>query len=223
LLSGAWRNGGRLAVALILAGALRAGEIWRLDNLEKLGGHAVTLEGAPRVTEMDGSKAVVFDGAKDGFFLSAIPIKGAKTFTIEILFWPAEGGPAEQRFVHLQDEGGARAMIETRLDGKGKWWLDTFLLPAGTQRGVALIDAKLVHPTNQWHWAALTYDGKMMTHYVNGVKELEGAPAMTPFGEGKTSLGVRQNKVHWFKGAIREVRFHAEALAPEKLQRVKSS
>jgi hypothetical protein len=34
-------------------------------------------------------------------------------------------------------------------------------------------------------------------------------------------VGVRQNKVYWFKGAIKEVRFTPAALAPEKLQRVK--
>jgi len=36
---------------------------------------------------------------------------------------------------------------------------------------------------------------------------------------GQISLGVRQNKVYWFKGGIREVRFHSAALTPENLQR----
>jgi hypothetical protein len=33
---------------------------------------------------------------------------------------------------------------------------------------------------------------------------------------GKTSLGVRLNKVHWFKGAIRTVRITPRALSPEE-------
>jgi len=33
---------------------------------------------------------------------------------------------------------------------------------------------------------------------------------------GTTSLGVRLNKVHWFKGAIRTVRFTPRALKPEE-------
>jgi hypothetical protein len=208
-------------VAMALVSALRAEEIWRLDNLEKLGGHTITVEGAPRVGEEGGDKIVVFDGAKDGLFLSAIPIAGAKEFTIEILFKPAEGGPEAQRFVHLEDTGGTRAMIETRLNGKGGWWLDTFLKSAGPSQGLPLIDPTRVHPTNQWYWAALRYDGKTMASYVNGVKELSGEIAMAPFSEGKVSLGVRQNKVYWFKGAIKEVRFHGEAVPEEKLQRVK--
>ena len=37
---------------------------------------------------------------------------------------------------------------------------------------------------------------------------------------GKTSLGVRQNLVYWFKGSLREVRFHPVALASAALQSV---
>src|SRR5262249_1100456 len=116
--------------------------------------------------------------------------------------------------------GVARTMVETRLDGKGSWWLDTFLLWKGT--GKALIDPQKVHPTDKWYWVALRYDGKMMTSFVNGEKELEGEIAFGPApAAGKVSLGVGQNKVFWFKGAIREVRFHGEALAPAALQRVR--
>jgi hypothetical protein len=208
------------AVALWVAAvaALQADEVWRVDNLKQIGGHAVTVEGAPRVTEVDGAKALVFDGAKDGLFFDAMPIKGAQAFTIEILFQPAADGPEAQRFVHVQDAAGGRAMIETRVN-KNEWWLDTFLVSAGKTQGLTLIDPKRTHPTNRWYWAALRYDGKKMTSYVNGEKELEGDITITPLVDGKISLGVRQNKVYWFKGAIREVRFHNEAVAPDKLQR----
>jgi hypothetical protein len=60
-----------------------------------------------------------------------------------------------------------------------------------------------------------------MSHFVNGQKELEKAVTFALFVDGQTSLGVRQNRVFWYKGAIREVRFHSVALAEEKLQRVK--
>jgi hypothetical protein len=209
-----------VALSLALASSLVGAEIWKLDSIEKIGGHAVTLEGTPRVVEEDSVKALVFDGVKDGAFLSAIPLVGAKEFTIEVLFKVAAGGPREQRFVHLQDAANGRGLIELRLNETG-WWLDTFLLSSGKTQGLALIDPKRVHPADTWAWAALRYDGKIMSHYVNGEKELEGPLAFEPFGEGKTSLGVRQNKVSWYKGAIREVRFHREAVAPEKLQRVK--
>ena len=50
---------------------------------------------------------------------------------------------------------------------------------------------------------------------------MENSGQFTEFGEGQISLGVRQNKVFWFKGGIREVRFHREAIAADQLQRSK--
>ena len=205
----------------IFNGVLRAQDgaaalVWRVDDVRSIGGHAVEAVGAPHVAE----GALVFDGVKDGVFLPVNPLAGLREFTVEVLFWPAEGGPAEQRFWHAQDAAGSRALLETRLDGKGGWWLDTFLFQSGKE-GRPLIDPRRVHPTNAWHWVALRFDGKTMAHFVDGVKELEGAVEFAPMGEGKISLGVRQNKVYWFKGAIREVRVTPAALPAEKLQRGK--
>jgi len=208
-----------LLVAILgLPSLLGAAEIWRLDNLDQIGGHPVVVLGAPAIKEENGVKALVFDGAKDGIFIPAIPIAGAKQFTIEVLFYPAEGGLAQQRFFHLADRTQARAMFETRLDGKGQWWLDHFLFSRSTKSIVA-IDPKLVHPTNQWYWVAMRWDGKTMTSFINGQKEMEREGAFGSFGEGQVSLGVRQTIEYWFKGGFAEVRFHQEALAPEKLQR----
>jgi hypothetical protein len=208
-----------LLPALVLAPALGAGEpaVWRVDNPGRIGGHApAEVLGTPRAA--DG--ALEFDGVKDGLILGENPLAGWKEFTIEVLFHPAADGPAEQRFLHVQDEAGSRALLETRLDERG-WWLDTFLWQAGTTaRGLALIDPARVHPAGRWHWVALRYDGAVMTSFVNGVKQLEGAYALAPMGPGRVSLGVRQNKVHWFKGRIREVRFHPRALPAEELQRI---
>ena len=192
------------------------GVIWTLGDLKKIGGVATEVVGAPRVVE----GAIVFDGVKDGIFVPTIPLAGAAQFTIEILFRPAEGGPEAQRFFHLQDTSTWRVMIETRLDGHGGWWLDTFL--GSSRGGQPLIDPKRVHRTDQWYWAAVSYDGTTMTHYVNGERELLAENVkFGPLGQGQVSLGVRQNKVFWFKGAIREVRFTPAALPPGKLQRVK--
>jgi hypothetical protein len=216
-----WRGNFWAAVAFSLAcgGPLRAQDIWRVENTAKIAGHTVTIIGAPRAQDQDGLRAVVFDGANDGLLVPALPFAGAKAYTIEILFWPADGGLAEQRFFHAQDGEERRAMIETRLDGKGSWWLDTYIQTGPP--GVTLVDRTKLHPTNRWYWAALRYDGTTMAHFVNGRKELERPADYTPFTNGQTSLGVRQNKVFWFKGAIRELRFHREALPEAKLQRVK--
>jgi len=65
----------------------------------------------------------------------------------------------------------------------------------------------------------MEYDGKKMTSFVNGKKELEGKFNFSVMTKGNISLGVRLNKVDWFKGQIKEIRFHPEALQPQGLQR----
>lgn len=194
--------------------------VWKLADPAHVGGKTTEVLGAPRV--VDG--AAVFDGAHDGVFVPDIPIAGCKQFTIEVLFSPAEGGGEAQRFVHLEDTSNHRALIEIRLDGKGSWWLDTFMMTdSQSGHGLTLIEPKNTHPTDKWYWAALRYDGTTgtMTDFVNGQQELQGKQAFMPYVQGKISLGVRQNKVYWFKGAIKEVRFTPVALDADKLQRVK--
>ncbi len=191
---------------------------WVLDNATGIAGLKLEVLGEPKVVHSETGDALEFDGVHDGIFFPTNPLEGRTQFTIEILFWPETGGPEQQRFVHLQDEAGSRALMETRLDGKGGWWLDTFLWKSG--EGRPLIDPQRVHPTGHWYWAALRYDGKTATHFVNGVEERQREVEFGPMGPGRVSLGVRQNKVYWFKGRIREIRFHPVALSPEQLQRV---
>jgi hypothetical protein len=190
--------------------------VWKVDNGRSIGGRATEVIGAPRVV----AGAVGFNGASDGLLVSANPLAGLRVFTVEGLFRPAEGGPPEQRFWHAQDTATSRALVETRFDGMGSWWLDTYLMSVG-QEGRTLIDPKRKHATEKWSWVALRYDGKTMAHFVNGAKEREGAVEFAPRAAGKLSLGVRQNRVHGFKGAIREVRVTPAALADGALQRVK--
>ena len=59
-----------------------------------------------------------------------------------------------------------------------------------------------------------------MTSFLNGKKELEGPITFAPMEtDGRASLGVRLNEVYWFKGAIREARFHKDAISENDLQR----
>jgi len=188
--------------------------IWRLDQTARVGGHVAEVLGAPRV--IDG--ATFFNGASDSLLVPANPLAGLAQFTIEVLFRPAADGPAEQRFLHVQDGPGTRALIETRVAG-GTWALDTFLFHPATGAKLALLDMTKRHPPDRWTWVALVYDGRHMAHYIDGVKELEGEVAFPAMAAGQVSLGVRQNRVYWFKGGIREVRWHATALKAEELQR----
>lgn len=190
----------------------KSGVIWKMDNLKTIGGHAVEVLGAPRVVKTHRGKAIVFDGVRDGIFIRNNPLAGAEKFTIEAIFRPDEGGAAEQRWLHIEDSENleSRALLETRLNGT-EWFLDTFL-KSGDNR-MPLYAENFKHPTGKWFHVALVFDGTQMQHYVNGQLELSGKIKMKRFGRGITSIGVRQNKVYWFKGAVLKARFSKTALA----------
>ncbi|MEO5998946.1 MAG: LamG-like jellyroll fold domain-containing protein [Chitinophagaceae bacterium] len=101
---------------------------------------------------------------------------------------------------------------------KGDWYLDTFLKNGKTNEGLTLIDSTKLHEGDNWYWAAMVYDGKKMTTYVNASLELEGDVNFVPMTTGEISLGVRLNKVNWFKGQIKEIRFNPVALEQAALQ-----
>lgn len=191
-----------------------AAVVWQIDNLKEIGGHAVRVVGDPRVIAVDGGKAVEFDGEDDGLFLDVHPLAGAKQFTAEVIFRPDADGPAEQRFFHLQENGSEdRVLFETRIRGE-EWFLDTFIQSGGN--GYTLFAEEFKHPVGKWYHAAIVVDGREMRHYVNGKQELATKAAFQPPQAGQTSLGVRINKVFWFKGAIRTARFTRRVLEPKE-------
>jgi Concanavalin A-like lectin/glucanases superfamily len=190
--------------------------VWKIDNLEKIGGNKIEVLGNPQIIKTEKGKAILFDGADDGIVIDANPIQGWREFTIEATFRPDAGGAAEQRWFHIEDMENteSRALLETRLVGNF-WFVDTFI-KSGENR-LPLFAENFKHPLGAWYTVALVFDGKEMRHYVGGVLEMSGALTINPLGKGKTSIGVRMNKVYWFKGAIREARFTNRALAQNEL------
>ena len=193
--------------------------IWQIDNLNRIDGYKPIVIGNPIPVKDQFKKSLSFNGINDGLVIPKIPIEGWGKFTIEVLFKPDGDGPTAPRFVHFEDKEGNRGTIEARITQARHWYLDTFLKNGTTGKGLTLIDSTLLHPTDQWYWVSLTYDGEKMTSYVNGIKELEGTPDFPVLNSGKTSLGVRLNQVNWFKGLIHEVRFHPEALTASSLKK----
>lgn len=190
--------------------------IWKLDNLKSIGEQMPQVLGSPVGVRGNDGVSLQFNGQSDGLILPVNPIQGWNEFTIELHFKPDAHGPAEQRFLHVQDQANSRGLLELRMSDAG-WALDAFLLSGTSQR--ALLDPTKLHPADQWTWVAMTYkDGKLIS-YVNGEKQLEGEVTFAPMGPGQISLGVRQNKISWFKGLIGEVRFHQVALDEKNLQK----
>jgi len=193
--------------------------VWTLENVASVGGQKPQVLGAPKVVDAaSGGPALEFNGQNDGLVFPLNPIAGWTKFTIEVLIRPDAGGPRAQRFLHIDGGRGSRALLETR-SGDGKSWvLDAFLRSGKDHR--TLRNRARRHSAGKWAWVALVYDGARMTDYVNAMRELDGHVVFPPMAGGYTSLGVRLNRVYWFKGCIKEVRFHPTALAPTALQRV---
>ena len=193
--------------------------VWNIDKLDSIGGHETTVLGSPKVIETASGKAVEFDGKGDGLFVDTHPLAGAEAFTVEVIFKPYPDGLKEQRFFHMQENGSEdRVMFETRLTDDNRWFLDTFIKSGPGEYTMFAEDFK--HPLGPWYHAAIVMDGKTFRHYVNCNLELSEEVEFTPQLAGKTSLGVRLNKVFWYKGAIRKTRFTPKALSPAEFLRL---
>ena len=187
--------------------------LWNLNRLDEIGGKKPEVLGTPRLIETPQGKAVQFDGKGDAIFLAANPLAGLKQFTAEVIFRPDAGGPKEQRFLHFQEAASEnRLLFETRLTEGNRWFLDTFIKSG--DGNYTLFAERSLHPLDPWYHAAVTMDGQTMRHFVNGQEELSTPVKFTPQQAGRTSIGVRINKVHWYQGAVRQIRITPRALSP---------
>jgi len=142
-------------------------------------------------------------------------LAGMTEFTVEVIFQPYADGQPEQRFFHMQEQDtNDRVMFETRLVEDNMWFVDTFMASSGQNNTMFAVGD--THELGPWYHAAIVVDGKSFKHYVNGKMELGKDVVFTPQKPGRTSLGVRLNKVYHYKGAIRKTRFTPRALSPDK-------
>ena len=212
----------RLFCLFLLLGAAASAEVWIFDRTDKLGGHATTVLGHPKVIKTPVGKAVEFDGKQDALFVDVHPLEGAEAFTWEVIFRPDADGAEAQRFFHLavwdpktKVDTEARLLFEIRVGG-GKWYLDSFANAGPGKASKALMDKTRQFPAGQWYAVQQVYDGKQYRNYVNGMQVGFADVRLEPQGPGHSSAGVRINKVDYFKGAIREARFTKRALTPDE-------
>ncbi|MGD8781481.1 MAG: LamG domain-containing protein [Ignavibacteria bacterium] len=191
---------------------------WNLNNLDNIEGNQATIFGEPVVVKSgEYEKAIKFDGIDDGLLVKSNPLEGAESFTIEVIFKPDSSYPGniEQRFVHIQDpaNNNRRVLIELRLTEGNQWYLDTFI--KSDTSSLTLVRETALHKVGEWHHAVLVYENGVMTHYVNGKKELSGKINYLPITNAFTSIGTRMDQRSWFKGVIALLKVTHKALSPE--------
>lgn len=193
-------------------------ETWTFDRLDQIGGHKTTVVGNPRVIDTPVGKAVQFDGVDDALFIDTHPLAGAKTFTWEAVFRP-DGGQAEQRWFHLGENPATGADTENRMLFEirvvdGQWCLDAYVQTGAARK--ALLNRRHLHPLGEWYHVAAVYDGREFRSYINGAPDGAALLDLQPQAPGRTSVGVRINKVFYFKGAVAQARFTPSALSPDE-------
>jgi hypothetical protein len=190
---------------------------WKLEDLNSTNAEGVTKAGDPSTVDSPYGKAVHFDGIQDGLFLNTHPLEKLSQYTVEVIFQPDGKGPQEQRFLHMGDARGERLLLETRVTDDDQWCLDAFLSSGDSSR--TLIDRSKLHPTGKWYRIAYVVDNGKMDVYVDGKLELNGMIEFRPMKAGRTSIGVRMNKVSWFKGSIYKVRVTPKCLKPAEFMK----
>ena len=195
-----------------------ASETWTFDRLDQIGGHNPTVLGEPRVIDTPVGKAVEFDGVDDALFFDVHPLAGAQTFTWEAVFRP-DGGQPEQRWFHLNESPATGVDTENRMLFEirvidGQWCLDAFIQTGAARK--ALLNRKNLHPLGAWHHVAAVYDGREFRSYINGLRDGAAELNLAAQGPGRASVGVRINKVFYFKGAVAQARFTHRALSPDE-------
>lgn len=198
--------------------------VWNIDKTDSIGGYQT--EGLPEypvIVETSKGKAAMFNGINQALLVKGNPLGNAKEFTIEVIFKPDSSlNPAnlEQRFIHVGKSKDAkpRILMEIRLLKRfQKWAFDTYL-GCDTSSSTLLdsVSADMLHPAGHWYNIAIVYKDHKVTHYVNGVKELQGSLTFLPLPDAQISIGARQNPKSWFKGYIKTIRFTKHALKTEE-------
>jgi hypothetical protein len=186
--------------------------VWIVSELKEKMKGKVKIIGNPGTTKCKYGEALTFNGTSDGLLLESMPLKDLDEFTVEVIFEPRSGGGFEQRYLHLGEVQGDRVLLELRATPT-QWYADSFIKVG--EENVTLISPQLLHPLDSWYHLAYVNDNGKFTVYINGTRELSGELKLPALKSGNTSLGMRQNEVSWFKGAIYEVRITPKALKPE--------
>lgn len=186
---------------------------WLISDFLNTPSENIAIIGSPKLIESPYGAAVLFNGVDDGIFLDYTPLLNLEEFTIEVIMRPDKGGSEEQRFLHMGEMHGDRVMFETRLTNDF-WYLDAYIQSGEIK--LAMIDSTKLYPLGEWYNFTLVNKNGELEVFLNGKREFKEIIQFTPFTDANTSIGVRQNKVHWYKGAFYKIKITPKAIFPDE-------
>ncbi|WP_281228876.1 LamG domain-containing protein [Flavobacterium aquiphilum] len=185
---------------------------WLVANLLREKSNTTEISGNPQITNSPYGEAVAFNGKDDALFLNELPLNSLQEFTLEMIFKPDLNGVFEQRVLHIGESRESRILLEIRAVDSN-WYFDVFAVSGTNKKPLA--SEKLIHPLGKWYHVAFVVTPNKLTSYVNGKLELQEAFTFLPITTGKTAIGVRLNKVSWFKGDIYKIRITPKEIKPD--------
>ena len=162
----------------------------------------------------DFGTALAFDGDGDVVKCGAKPILDSEAGTVMVWVLPTEVGGGIVNRSSGTGWGDQRVVLAYNTYGENRHLL--FAVADGKLNTTLRTDPPAV---NAWTHLACTYDGKIVTLYVNGKRLKTGAQRTPCDAKGVpleigccTGLGKR-----WFKGLIDEVRMYNRALSAKEI------
>ena len=184
----------------------------------ELGAAHATVSGALLTTDRLGrsNRAFAFDGINDKLTATvpSLPVGNApRTLSL----W-AKAQPDPARSVGLVRWGLAqngRAFGIANKSSPYTWQGETFGTGPGLNSGV-LVDSK-------WHHVCLTYDGAVLSIFLDGVLRQTTSAGVLDTGLSALLIGVGVNGTSFYPGLLDEVRIYNRALSPTEVQQLKAS
>jgi len=187
-----------------------------------------TADGSPLVEDVDGMKAVTFDGASWFDGPTSMPgIEGAGTRSVEVWAYNPSVSDAEETMLSWAHRGGPEGSNMSFNYCSHAQWGSMAHWGGGTHDMGWWGDHSPAPSANSWWHLAYTYDGTAARVYVNGVEESVRDPiALDTYGGNiirvaaqADTTGSNADTAFNFTGSIATVRVHDGVLSPADIQR----
>lgn len=147
---------------------------------------------------------VQFDGVDDVITIPYVITPTAETFAATVWFKATD--LASTRTILQQEDG----------NGNGRSWLMVEAGNLSTDLGGSVLTGTTSITANEWHHAAVTYNGEILRSYLNG--RLEASEARTiEISDGDWLLGVDKSGANRFIGMMDEFNLYDRALVSEEV------